>query len=140
MRETGQELETGKGKEGQRVVETGKWKEGQRVVGDRQGEGGAEAGDSQGKGVAEGAGGSQEAAGGLQAVVDECERGLGIAHPVDPATELLQEEHAGASEGAAARIAAMQGDLWSLRQRANLSLFFHNLNGPGTSTPCACCR
>ncbi|PKU74290.1 uncharacterized protein LOC110094340 [Dendrobium catenatum] len=68
-------------------------------------------------------------------VVQECERALAIADPVDPAKESLQEESQQKLTTAEARIAHVQQELRSLIQKSNLaslSTWMKNLgNGSG---------
>lgn len=68
-------------------------------------------------------------------VVQECERALAIADPVDPAKESLQEESQQKLTTAQARIAHVQQELRSLIQKSNLaslSTWVKNLgNGSG---------
>ncbi|XP_020577341.1 uncharacterized protein LOC110022634 isoform X2 [Phalaenopsis equestris] len=54
-------------------------------------------------------------------VVQECERALAIADPVDPAKESLQEESQQKFTNAQARIAHVQQELRSLIQKSNLA-------------------
>ncbi|GAB2240662.1 hypothetical protein Droror1_Dr00021180 [Drosera rotundifolia] len=54
-------------------------------------------------------------------VMAECERGLNIKDPVDPAKEGLSEESGSGNAGVEERIGAVQGEIKGLIQKANLA-------------------
>ncbi|CAI7843372.1 unnamed protein product [Closterium sp. NIES-54] len=57
------------------------------------------------------------------AVLRECERGLGIESPVDPAKESLQEESQQELATPAERVTHVQNELRGLQQKANIASF-----------------
>ena len=67
-------------------------------------------------------------------VIKECERGLSIQDPVDPAKESLQEESQQEHNTPTARIQHVTAELRSLQQKANLASFssiWRTIGGPG---------